>query len=94
MYMFLQVRKTKKPSSYFEEAPPPLESDINFTDMNLSRPLLKVSCCIHNIVMHMCVLKLRCHFSNREQKYPFVLINARRTSVTVVCLSVCVLPVY
>ena len=58
MCMFLQVRKTKKPSSYFEEAPPPLENDINFTDMNLSRPLLKVSCYIHNnIVMHMRVIK-------------------------------------
>ena len=33
----------KKPSSYFEEAPPPQETDVNFTDMNLSRPLLKVS---------------------------------------------------
>lgn len=37
---FSQVKKAKK--SYFEEAPPPQETDINFTDMNLSRPLLKV----------------------------------------------------
>ena len=31
---------------FFEEAPLPL-SDVNFTDMNLSRPLLKVVICIH-----------------------------------------------
>ena len=42
--MYVQVKKKNKKllSGYFEEAPPPQETDVNFTDMNLSRPLLKV----------------------------------------------------
>ena len=44
------------PQGFFEEAPPPL-SDVSFTDMNLSRPLLKV---IGIITCHLLTLTVVC----------------------------------
>lgn len=52
----VQVKKSKKvaDSSFFDE-PPPQKSDINFTDMNLSRPLLKV-CYEHRTALAILIL--------------------------------------
>ena len=42
MWVLVQDKKPRKvPDSYFEEAPPQDDS-ISFTDMNISRPILKV----------------------------------------------------
>lgn len=46
----MQEKKPRKvPDSYFEE-PPAQEEGINFTDMNISRPILKVCVGIDKIV--------------------------------------------
>ena len=37
----MKKSKRKSDNTFFDE-PPPQKSDVNFTDMNLSRPLLKV----------------------------------------------------
>ena len=63
-----QVKKSRhgKSSSFFEE-PPIQRVDINFTDMSLSRPLLKVDANyleqLHNLCT--CVLESLCYIDMR-----------------------------